>query len=256
MPDTQIHPTGTVSVPADYRIPESAELLLKNAYAHFDGSGAAGSYLPLIRIISDAGSTVVEAVSDTTIAAGASADASWFPHLAAASSASAGTTPVVAIGVTSLVTVPTVAAGGTSLVTFSTVGSSDTSKAYWAASQGTPPTAAPPRIWLHFKSPAKGTVWVQASCIWPAGTKIDSRIFSPNGFDIPHDGWDSFSGYDAAAVAADGPQLMDATYMSFNVSNADVPIAVRLTNSDAVASAPESVQLCAIYWPDLYTGLS
>jgi hypothetical protein len=84
VPDTQIHPTGTLAVPADYVIPASAELLLKNAYAHFDGSGAAGSYLPLLRIISDAGSTVVEAVADTTIAAGASADASWFPRVGAA----------------------------------------------------------------------------------------------------------------------------------------------------------------------------
>lgn len=87
MPDTQIHPTGTLAVPADYKVPDSAELLLKNAYAHFDGSGAAGSFLPLLRIVSDAGSTVIEAVADTTVAAGASADASWFPRVAAAAAA-------------------------------------------------------------------------------------------------------------------------------------------------------------------------
>jgi hypothetical protein len=92
MPDEQIHPTGTVAVPADYKIPPTAELLLKNAYAHFDGSGAAGSFLPLVRIISDAGSVVVEAVADTTIAAGASADASWFPHLASKPAPSTATT--------------------------------------------------------------------------------------------------------------------------------------------------------------------
>lgn len=252
MPDAQIHPTGTVSTPADYVVPDSAELLLKGVYAKYNGSGAAGSYQPLVRIISDAGSTVIEAVSDTTIAAGASADASWFPHLAAAAAASTGgTTPVVAVAtaISSLTSVP---AGGSSLVTFEVAGSSDTSKAYWAASSGTPPTASPPRIWLHFKAPAKGTVWVQMSCIWTTGTKIDAAIYDPDGYALPHDGWDSFSGYDAAAASLGGPQLMDSTFLVFNLANADVPISVRLTNNDAVARTPDWVQLCAMYWPDVY----
>jgi hypothetical protein len=93
MPDAQIHPIGDESAPADYIIPAGAELLLKGVYAKFDGTGAAGSYLPLVRIISDAGSTVIEAVSDTTIAAGASADASWFPHLGGGSGSGTGATP-------------------------------------------------------------------------------------------------------------------------------------------------------------------
>jgi hypothetical protein len=84
MPDAQIHPGGTVSVPADYVIPSGAELLLKNAYAKFDGSGAFGDYKPLLRVISDSGSVVAEAVADTIIAAGASADATWFPRVGGA----------------------------------------------------------------------------------------------------------------------------------------------------------------------------
>jgi hypothetical protein len=90
VPDRQIHPTGVVSAPGDYVIADSAELLLKNAFAKFDGSGAAGSFKPLLRIISDAGSTLIEAVSDTEIAAGESADASWFPGLASASGGASG----------------------------------------------------------------------------------------------------------------------------------------------------------------------
>src|SRR4051812_581386 len=97
MPDAQIHPTGTVPVPADYVIPGQAEIRLKSVYAKYDGSAAAGSYKPLVRIISDAGSTVIEAVSDTTIAAGASADASWFPHLAA-SAVAATSAPINRFG--------------------------------------------------------------------------------------------------------------------------------------------------------------
>jgi hypothetical protein len=96
VPDAQIHPIGVKDAPADYVVPDSAELLLKGVYARFDGSGAAGSFKPLVRIISDAGSTVIEYVSDTTIAAGASADASWFPHVGGAAAAAASGSPVFA----------------------------------------------------------------------------------------------------------------------------------------------------------------
>jgi hypothetical protein len=87
VPDKQIHPLGTVAAPGDYRIADAAELLLKGAFATFDGSGAAGPFQPLLRIISDAGSVALETAADTTVAAGASADASWFPHIAAAAGA-------------------------------------------------------------------------------------------------------------------------------------------------------------------------
>jgi hypothetical protein len=111
VPDTQIHPTGTENVPADYLIQKSAEILLKGVYASFDGSGAGGDFLPLLRIISNAGSVVLEAVSDTTVAAGGSADVSWFPHLAAAAPVSSGLTslPLAWAHSSSVVTSP---AGG------------------------------------------------------------------------------------------------------------------------------------------------
>jgi hypothetical protein len=92
VPDKQIHPIGVEPAPADYKIPDSVELLLKGAYASFDGSGAGGSFVPLLRIISDAGSTSLEAPADVTIAAGASADVSWFPRVAAAAASSGGAT--------------------------------------------------------------------------------------------------------------------------------------------------------------------
>jgi hypothetical protein len=92
MPDTQIHPLGVEPAPADYPIPDTAELLLKSVRATFDGSGAAGPFVPLLRIISDAGSITDEIPQDVTVAAGASADATWFPHVAAvAQSAPSGT---------------------------------------------------------------------------------------------------------------------------------------------------------------------
>lgn len=81
MPDVQIHPLGDVAAPADYVIAAAAELLLKMAFATFDGSGAAGSFVPCLRIKSDAGTVTGEAVADSTVAVGASADVTWFPNL-------------------------------------------------------------------------------------------------------------------------------------------------------------------------------
>jgi hypothetical protein len=93
MPDTQIHPFGTEPAPADYNIPAAAELLLKGAFAKFDGSGAAGAFVPLLRIISDAGSVSLEAPQDVTVAAGGSADASWFPHVGVSAAAATPSNP-------------------------------------------------------------------------------------------------------------------------------------------------------------------
>jgi hypothetical protein len=90
MPDTQIHPTGVVVAPGAFIIPSSAELGLKAVFASFDGSGAAGDFLPLLRVKSDAGSVVAEAVVDTTVAAGASADVTWFPGVKAVVSGGSG----------------------------------------------------------------------------------------------------------------------------------------------------------------------
>jgi len=81
MPDRQIHPLGDEEAPAAYVIPAAAELLLKGAYAKFDGSGAGSAFRPVLRIISDSGTVSLEAPADSIVAAGESATASWFPHV-------------------------------------------------------------------------------------------------------------------------------------------------------------------------------
>lgn len=88
MADRQIHPTGDEAAPADFVIPSSAELLLKMAFAKFDGSAAAGSFKPCLRIISDAGTVSGEATADNTVAAGGSADVTWFPRVGGGTSSS------------------------------------------------------------------------------------------------------------------------------------------------------------------------
>jgi hypothetical protein len=74
-----IAPLGSHATPASWQLPAALEVLTKLAYAKYNGAGAAGSYLPLLRLISDSGQVAAEAVATTTIAAGASADVTWLP---------------------------------------------------------------------------------------------------------------------------------------------------------------------------------
>lgn len=54
------------------------------AFAHFDGSGASGSFLPCITYYTQDGRIFARAFPADAVAAGASADVSWFPGLTSA----------------------------------------------------------------------------------------------------------------------------------------------------------------------------
>lgn len=80
MPDRQyVAPFGDKAVPADWVLPAALEFMPKLAYASFNGAAAGGSFKPCLRLISDSGHVAAEAVADTIVAAGASADVTWFP---------------------------------------------------------------------------------------------------------------------------------------------------------------------------------
>lgn len=87
MADRQYNVGGTQSVPADWVLPDYLAVATKMAYAHFDGTLAAGSYVPCLRIKSDSGDVVCEAVGAEAVAAGASVNVSWFPDAELSSSA-------------------------------------------------------------------------------------------------------------------------------------------------------------------------
>jgi hypothetical protein len=86
VPDVQYRPLGTVSAPAAWTLQDLLEILPKTAYAHYDGSGTAGPFQPCLRIISDAGIVAGEYICETEVAAGASADVTWFRGVGAGSS--------------------------------------------------------------------------------------------------------------------------------------------------------------------------
>lgn len=53
----------------------------KAVFAHYDGTGAAGAFLPALKVISDGGETVGIYPTQIPIAAGGSAEVSWFPFV-------------------------------------------------------------------------------------------------------------------------------------------------------------------------------
>src|SRR5438034_1127140 len=82
MPDVQIFSGKKVAAPSTYELPGSAEFILKCVRALFDGSGAAGTYLPTVELLSDSGQVIAKAADqNVSVAAGADADVSWFPRV-------------------------------------------------------------------------------------------------------------------------------------------------------------------------------
>lgn len=79
--DQQVLVTGVASAPASFTIPGNGQIQPKTIFATFDGSGAASPFLPCMKVISDGGKTVGIYPTTSPVAAGGSADVSWFPHI-------------------------------------------------------------------------------------------------------------------------------------------------------------------------------
>lgn len=79
MADAAIVSRSLSSAPKDYTLGSTEELLLKAVRASIDGSGAAGAYLPALQLVAPDGTVMWTAVPPTSLTAGVSVDASWFP---------------------------------------------------------------------------------------------------------------------------------------------------------------------------------
>ena len=84
-----IYEQGPVTVPYIYTVSGTGEVIPIDAYADFDGTGAAGSYLPTLRFRSQFGHIIGQSQLSSTLAAGASASVSWFRGVKAAAAAAA-----------------------------------------------------------------------------------------------------------------------------------------------------------------------
>lgn len=75
----QILAAGTAPAPLDYTVPNAQELVPLAINAVIDGTAAATPFLATVEIISDGGVVIARCPITATIAAGASAEVSWFP---------------------------------------------------------------------------------------------------------------------------------------------------------------------------------
>jgi hypothetical protein len=87
--DIQRLVVGQATAPAQFTVPGNGQIQPKCVEATYDGTGAAAAFLPVLEFISDAGISVGKFVAPQ-VAAGGSADVSWFPHVAEATAAATG----------------------------------------------------------------------------------------------------------------------------------------------------------------------
>lgn len=79
MADIAIRATATAAAPRDYTIPGAQEILPKSVSADMDGSGSTTSWYPVLQILDPGGNVMGSYLPPTTVAAGASANVTWFP---------------------------------------------------------------------------------------------------------------------------------------------------------------------------------
>jgi hypothetical protein len=79
--DTIIQNNAVTAAPKDVPIAGGQEISPLAVRAHIDGSGAGTAWLPALQLVTPGGAVAWTAVADSTVAAGASADMSWFPRV-------------------------------------------------------------------------------------------------------------------------------------------------------------------------------
>lgn len=79
MADAAYVDSSVQAAPKAYTLAESQELLVKAFRAAVDGSGSTASFLPTLQLIAPSGAVMWESAPTTPVAAGGSADVSWFP---------------------------------------------------------------------------------------------------------------------------------------------------------------------------------
>lgn len=79
--DVQILPFEVANAPNSWTIPDALTIMLKAINATFNGTGAAGAFLPAVEIISDSGHVAARVFTDTAVAAGDSAEVTFAPFL-------------------------------------------------------------------------------------------------------------------------------------------------------------------------------
>jgi hypothetical protein len=94
MPDLPIVIPDIATAPKDYTLSGTQELALKTVRALIDGTGAGAAFLPTLQLLDPNGHVMWEGATSSTVAAGGSADVSWFPGLGGNSGGSSTSPPI------------------------------------------------------------------------------------------------------------------------------------------------------------------
>jgi hypothetical protein len=70
---------GPNAVPYTYELGNTEVMVPRGIFAHFDGSAAGGQFLPCVSFYAASGQLMSRAFPSQALAAGASADVSYFP---------------------------------------------------------------------------------------------------------------------------------------------------------------------------------
>ena len=89
--DVQIRAPGTQAAPLDYTLSDAAQIVPKAVRATYDGTGAGSAFLPMLIITGPSGIEVARCPTSTSVAAGGTAEVSWFPRVGGGGAASAST---------------------------------------------------------------------------------------------------------------------------------------------------------------------
>lgn len=90
MADIALLAPGVADAPEGYQIPGAQEIIVKAVTANYDGTNAAGPFVPTLQVIAPNGSILASCPTSTAVAAGGTADVSWFPRSGVASGGTGG----------------------------------------------------------------------------------------------------------------------------------------------------------------------
>jgi hypothetical protein len=86
MTDVAILASQVQATPNGYTVRGGQEIQVKSVRASYDGSGAGGSFVPVLQLVAPGGVIVSEWPFGSALSAGATADLSWFPGVGGSSS--------------------------------------------------------------------------------------------------------------------------------------------------------------------------
>lgn len=234
MADASILDPSVAAAPKQYTISGSQELLIKSISATFDGSAAAVSWVPAIQVCDSESEVIGTYPMDTALAAGASADVSFFPSLKRGSGGSGGG------GITATTEELRQSAVATSIA-------NSTNAVLLPTNHLSGPTLFNPSGG-QMKAAAKGVYAINvnvqlASAAWTAGGGFELTL-AYTGYGQVSNVWVTFPNASAdvhfpGSIQANvnGPPLL------FNAGDGFLPIVINL---DGVAARSFQIQTCSI----------